>query len=154
MATSLTDARPGPSTVQPSPAAQPTAGRRPRHTYGFDDVALVPGNVTVDPADTDVSWQIGPHRLGIPIVASAMDGVADPSFVITLCTAGGARRPQPRAAPGRHLRPARLRRGVRPLLPRGRPVRHARRRRRDAHRWRRRQGAGGLAAPQAEKFRN
>ncbi|MDP8922263.1 MAG: GuaB3 family IMP dehydrogenase-related protein [Chloroflexota bacterium] len=89
MATSLTDARPGSSDVQPSLVAQPRAARRLRHAYGFDDVALVPGNVTVDPADTDVSWQIGPHRLGIPIVASAMDGVVDPTFAIALGKAGG-----------------------------------------------------------------
>jgi IMP dehydrogenase len=67
----------------------PTVGRRFRHAYSFDDVAIVPGTVTVDPADTDVSWQLGPHRLRLPILASAMDGVVDPAFAIELGKLGG-----------------------------------------------------------------
>jgi IMP dehydrogenase len=65
------------------------SGRRLRHAYGFDDVALVPGSLTVDPEDTDTSWQLGPHRLSIPILASAMDGVVDTSFAIALGKVGG-----------------------------------------------------------------
>jgi IMP dehydrogenase len=65
------------------------SGRRLRHAYGFDDVALVPGSLTIDPEDTDLSWQLGPHRLAVPILASAMDGVVDPSFAIALGRAGG-----------------------------------------------------------------
>ena len=65
------------------------SGRRLRHAYGFDDVALVPGSLTVDPEDTDLSWQLGPHRLGLPVLASAMDGVVDPSFAIALGRVGG-----------------------------------------------------------------
>ncbi len=65
------------------------SGRRLRHAYGFDDVALVPGSLTVDPEDTDLSWQLGPHRLALPILASAMDGVVDPSFAVALGQAGG-----------------------------------------------------------------
>lgn len=63
--------------------------RRLRHAYGFDDVALVPGTVTVDPNETDLTWQLGPHRLGLPILASAMDGVVDPSFAVKLGRLGG-----------------------------------------------------------------
>ncbi|MFN8542583.1 MAG: GuaB3 family IMP dehydrogenase-related protein [Candidatus Binatia bacterium] len=65
------------------------AGRRLRHAYGFDDVALVPGSLTVDPELTDLSWQLGPHRLALPILASAMDGVVDPGFAIALGKVGG-----------------------------------------------------------------
>ncbi|MGE3272716.1 MAG: GuaB3 family IMP dehydrogenase-related protein [Chloroflexota bacterium] len=65
------------------------AGRRLRHAYGFDDVALVPGTLTVDPDETDLSWNLGPHKLGLPILASAMDGVVDPSFAIAMGKAGG-----------------------------------------------------------------
>ena len=43
--------------------------------YGFDEVAIVPGDVTVNPEQTDVSLQIGNITLDIPILASAMDGV-------------------------------------------------------------------------------
>jgi IMP dehydrogenase len=66
-----------------------SSGRRLRHAYGFDDVALVPGSLTVDPEDTDLSWELGPHRLSLPILASAMDGVVDPTFAVALGQAGG-----------------------------------------------------------------
>jgi IMP dehydrogenase len=65
------------------------AGGRIRHAYGFDDVALVPGTLTVDPGEVDVSWRLGPHRLELPIIASAMDGVVDPTFAVKLGRAGG-----------------------------------------------------------------
>ena len=81
MATGLTSSRVSDFDVPHVP------GRRFRHAYGFDDVAIVPGTVTVDPADIDLSWTLGRHRLDIPIIASAMDGVVDPSFAIALlCT--------------------------------------------------------------------
>jgi IMP dehydrogenase len=60
-----------------------------RHAYGFDDVAIVPGSLTVDPADVDCSWQLGPHRLAVPILASAMDGVVDTGFAGALGRLGG-----------------------------------------------------------------
>jgi len=60
-----------------------------RHTYGFDEVALVPGDVTINPDQTDVSLTIGEHKLDIPILASAMDGVVDPEFAVALGKLGG-----------------------------------------------------------------
>jgi IMP dehydrogenase len=60
-----------------------------RHAYGFDDVAIVPGSVTVDPTEVDCSWQLGPHRLALPLIASAMDGVVDPAFAVALGRLGG-----------------------------------------------------------------
>src|SRR3954452_13694555 len=83
MATGLTSSRVSDFDVPHVP------GRRFRHAYGFDDVAIVPGTVTVDPADIDLSWTLGRHRLDIPIIASAMDGVVDPSFAIALGRQGG-----------------------------------------------------------------
>ena len=62
---------------------------RLRRAYGFDDVALVPGTVAADPADVDTAWSLGAHRLPLPILASAMDGVVDPSFAIELGRLGG-----------------------------------------------------------------
>src|ERR1051325_11234274 len=62
---------------------------RLRPAYGFDDVALVPGALTIDPEDVDVSWQIGSHRFKLPILASAMDGVVDPEFAVALGRVGG-----------------------------------------------------------------
>src|SRR4051812_40450724 len=66
-----------------------SSGRRLRHASGFDDVALVPGSLTIDPEDTDLSWQLARHRLALPILASAMDGVVDPAFAVALGRAGG-----------------------------------------------------------------
>lgn len=62
---------------------------RLRPAYGFDDVALVPGALTIDPEDVDISWQIGPHRFSLPVIASAMDGVVDTRFAVALGRLGG-----------------------------------------------------------------
>jgi len=67
----------------------PPEPRRLRPAYGFDDVAIVPGVETVHPDDVDLSWSLGGHRFGIPIVASAMDGVVDVPFAIALGKFGG-----------------------------------------------------------------
>lgn len=63
--------------------------RKARRAYGFDEIALVPGNVTIDPADVDISWNLGPFKFEIPILASAMDGVVSPSFAIEMGKLGG-----------------------------------------------------------------
>src|SRR6202171_3686300 len=59
-------------------------GKRARRAYGFDEVALVPGRVTVNPADVDISVTLGGHKLEIPILASAMDGSVDVNFAIAM----------------------------------------------------------------------
>ena len=43
-------------------------GKKARRAYGFDEVALVPGRVTVNPEEIDISTVIGGHRLdgGLP----------------------------------------------------------------------------------------
>lgn len=64
-------------------------GRKARQTYGFDDVALVPGRVTIDPDDVDVKWKIRDLEIDIPIIASAMDGVVDTRFAIAMGKMGG-----------------------------------------------------------------
>ncbi len=63
--------------------------REARRAYGFDEVALVPGTVTVNPEDADVSTRLGPLPLPIPILASAMDGVVDVEFAIAMGKLGG-----------------------------------------------------------------
>ena len=63
--------------------------RELRHAYGFDEVAIVPGDVTINPEQTDVSYKIGKHTFEIPIIASAMDGVTDPAFAIRMGKLGG-----------------------------------------------------------------
>src|SRR6202795_755954 len=63
--------------------------RKARVTYGFDDIALVPGTVTINPNEVDTSFQLGSHRVRVPILASAMDGVVDVRFAIEMGKLGG-----------------------------------------------------------------
>jgi IMP dehydrogenase len=64
-------------------------GKKGRRAYGLDDIAIVPSRRTRDVEDIDISWQIGPHRLDIPCLASAMDGVVDPKFAVAMGKIGG-----------------------------------------------------------------
>jgi IMP dehydrogenase len=69
--------------------------RKARVTYGFDEIALVPGEVTINPNEVDTSFEIPrpggrePLKLKIPIIASAMDGVTDVRFCIEMARLGG-----------------------------------------------------------------
>jgi IMP dehydrogenase len=60
-----------------------------RPAYGFDEVAIVPGTVTVNPELTDVHFRIGEHTFGFPVLAAALDAVVDASFAIELGHRGG-----------------------------------------------------------------
>ncbi len=60
-----------------------------RHAYGFEDVAIVPGDVTVNPDQTDIDLEIGHLRFTIPVLASAMDAVVSPSFAVGISQLGG-----------------------------------------------------------------
>ena len=64
-------------------------GRKARRCYGFDEIALVPGNVTINPNEVDASWEIGKKRYQVPILAAAMDGVVDVKFAIAMGKLGG-----------------------------------------------------------------
>ena len=68
--------------------------RKARVTYGFDEIALVPGDVTINPNEVDISFRIPrrdaePIKLNIPILASAMDGVVDVNVAIEMGKLGG-----------------------------------------------------------------
>ena len=63
--------------------------KKARRAYGFDEVALVPGRVTINPEEIDISTMLGGHRLDIPILASAMDGSVDVAFAIAIGKLGG-----------------------------------------------------------------
>ena len=63
--------------------------RRLRRTYGFEEVALVPGAVTADPAEVDLSVDLAGVQLRIPFVAAAMDAVADAAFATSITRLGG-----------------------------------------------------------------
>ena len=60
-----------------------------RRAYGFDEVAIVPGQVTVNPDMTSTQMTIGQHVLDIPILASSMDAVVSPSFASLMHRKGG-----------------------------------------------------------------
>ncbi len=64
-------------------------GRRARRCYGFDEIALVPGNISLDPAEVDTGWQLDGLKFRVPFIASAMDGVVDVTFAIAMGKLGG-----------------------------------------------------------------
>ena len=63
--------------------------RRARRCYGFDEVALVPGDVTVNPHEVDTSWTIAGKKFKVPILAAAMDGVVDVNYAVKMGKLGG-----------------------------------------------------------------
>ena len=64
-------------------------GRKARRCYGFDEIALVPGSVTINPEEVNTSWQVGKMPFKVPIIASAMDGVVDVKFAQSMGKLGG-----------------------------------------------------------------
>jgi len=64
-------------------------GKKTRRAYGFDEIALVPGSVTLDLDLCDIGFELGPHKFGIPIIASAMDSVVDSEMAGVMGEIGG-----------------------------------------------------------------
>jgi IMP dehydrogenase len=64
-------------------------GKPTRRAYGFDEIALVPGSVTVDPELCDISYSLGDHEFAMPIIASAMDSVVDVGMASVMGELGG-----------------------------------------------------------------
>jgi IMP dehydrogenase len=60
-----------------------------RPTYGFEDVSLAPGTDTVDPADVVLAQDFCGIRLEVPVLAAAMDAVADVRLSGELARLGG-----------------------------------------------------------------
>ena len=60
-----------------------------RRSYGFDEVAIVPGDVTINPDQTNIDLKIEDFTFSLPIVASAMDAVSDVSFAALMSKLGG-----------------------------------------------------------------
>src|SRR4030042_4075334 len=57
--------------------------------YGFDEIALVPGDVTLNPDQTNIDFVVRDYTFSIPILASAMDAIVDTSFAINFGKLGG-----------------------------------------------------------------
>jgi len=70
-------------------AIQDVVGTRLRRAYGFEEVALAPGEVTIDPAEVELGVEIGGRRLAIPFMAAAMDAVSDVEVALRMTQAGG-----------------------------------------------------------------
>jgi len=60
-----------------------------RRSYGFDEVAIVPGDVTINPEQTNIDFKIEDITFSIPIIASAMDAVTDVNFAALMSQLGG-----------------------------------------------------------------
>ena len=60
-----------------------------RRAYGFDEVAIVPGEVTINPDQTNTELKIDDLTLPIPVLASAMDAVTDVKLAIQMSKLGG-----------------------------------------------------------------
>jgi len=68
--------------------------RKARVTYGFDEIALVPGRVTINPNEVETTFRLPRKNAAtlefkIPILASAMDGVVDVRFAVAMSKLGG-----------------------------------------------------------------
>ncbi len=63
--------------------------RELRRAYGFDEVAIVPGGVTINPDQTSTEFSINGLTLSTPVLASAMDPIVSPSFATMMDRQGG-----------------------------------------------------------------
>jgi len=60
-----------------------------RRAYSFDEVAIVPGDVSINPEQVNIDFTPGNFTFPIPILASAMDAVVDTRFAILFNKLGG-----------------------------------------------------------------
>ncbi|MBI2850685.1 MAG: GuaB3 family IMP dehydrogenase-related protein [Chloroflexi bacterium] len=60
-----------------------------RRAYGFDEVAIVPGDVTINPEQTNIDLKIENTTFSLPILSSAMDAVVDVKFAALMSKLGG-----------------------------------------------------------------
>jgi IMP dehydrogenase len=60
-----------------------------RPAYGFDDVAIVPGEATINPELSDASFALDRFRFAMPVLAADLDAVVDPRFAVMFHQMGG-----------------------------------------------------------------
>ncbi len=60
-----------------------------KRAYGFDEVAIVPGDITINPEQTNIDFKIGDITFAIPLVAASMDAVTDVNFAVLMSKLGG-----------------------------------------------------------------
>jgi len=64
-------------------------GKRARRCYGFDEIALAPGRITMNPEEVNLDWELGGRNFPVPILAAAMDGVVGVEFAAEMSRLGG-----------------------------------------------------------------
>src|SRR2546421_10377408 len=79
--------------------------KRARRAYGFDEVALVPGRVTINPQEGDSAFELGSLRLPVPPLAGALDGVVDGRFAGEMGRLRGVGLLTPAGLQTRHVAP-------------------------------------------------
>ena len=60
-----------------------------RRAYGFDEVAITPGTVTINPEMTSTDFSIDGINLSTPVLGAGMDAVYSPRFAATMDQLGG-----------------------------------------------------------------
>ncbi len=60
-----------------------------RRAFGFDEVSIVPGDVTINPDQACTKLAIGPHTLEVPIIAAALDALVSPKTAAIMARLGG-----------------------------------------------------------------
>ena len=60
-----------------------------KQCYGFDEVALVPGDTTINPEHINTDFTLRDFTFAMPFLASAMDAVVDTRFAVLLSQLGG-----------------------------------------------------------------
>ena len=63
--------------------------KQARKTFGFDEISLVPGKITLDFELCDTSFILGKHKFDFPIIASSMDSVVSPETAVLINKLGG-----------------------------------------------------------------
>ena len=67
----------------------PPGAKQMRRAYGFDEVSIVPGDVTINPELTDISFTLGEVKMRLPFLAAGMDAVVSPRSAAVFSELGG-----------------------------------------------------------------
>ena len=60
-----------------------------RRTYGFDEIAIAPGAITINPELADIDFNLDGMTFSAPVLASAMDAIVSPETAVEFDRQGG-----------------------------------------------------------------
>ena len=60
-----------------------------RRSYGFDEISIAPGQIAINPDQTNLEFSVGDVKLTAPVLASAMHAVVSPEFPVSFSQLGG-----------------------------------------------------------------